>query len=170
MALTVEDGSGVTDADAYISLADAEALYLKRNGEAWAGTDADKEAAIIRATSWVDTLDFVGSPSGGRSQSLQWPRKNATDRNGYEIDTDELPHEVEDATGILAFAEFDAPGILTPDIDRTAFAKREKVGPIEVENVSNPGTESWNRVTVTAAMDLLNALTIGVNTKFLARA
>ena len=170
MALTVEDGTGVTNADAYISLIDAEAQYLKRFGEAWPGTDPEKESAIIRATSWVDNLNFIGAPVGGRSQSLAWPRKDATDRDGFEISATELPHEISTATGILAFAEKVTPGILTPDIDRTAIRKRQKVGPIEIENAGNPGTERFNRVVVTAAMDLLKPLTIGGNAQFLARA
>lgn len=168
MALIVEDGTGVTDADAYISLADAEAQYLKRFGEAWSGTDAAKEASIIRATRFVDSLKFVGSPVGKRAQSLEWPRKDATDRNGFEIAQTELPIEVERATAIFAFAELTTPGVLTPEIDRTGLTKSETVGPISVEYAGNPGTEQWNRTTITAAMDIIKPLT--VSTKFLGRA
>jgi len=170
MALTVEDGTGVTGADAYISLADAEALYLDRNGEAWSGTDALKEAAIRRATSFVDSLRFVGSPVGKRTQALQWPREDATDRNGFDIPEDEVPDEVETATGILAFAELTTPGILSPEVDRSALVKSETVGPISVEYAGNPATVGFQRVTITAAMDILEPLIIGRGTKFLGRA
>jgi hypothetical protein len=170
MTLVVEDGTGVTGADAYISLADAEALYLDRFGSAWSGTDAEKEAAIRRATSYVDSLNFVGTPANGRDQALAWPREDATDRDGEDIAKTELPREVERATGILAFAELTTPGILTPEIDRTAITKREKVGSIEVEYAGNPGTESWQRTTITAAMDILKPLIVSGKTKFLDRA
>ena len=170
MALTVEDGTGVTDADAYISLADAEALYLKREGTAWAGTDEAKEAAIIRATAYVDSLKFVGQPVNGRSQSLAWPRKNAHDRDGEEIEQTELPYEVETATGILSFIELQTPGALTPEVLRTDLVKREKVGPIEQEYIGNPGSIEWSRTFVTAAMDLLKPLIMNGGTRFLLRA
>lgn len=170
MALTVEDGSGVTGADAYISLADAEALYLSRNGTAWSGTDTLKEAAIRRATSFVDSLRFVGSPVGKRAQALQWPREDATDRNGFDIAEDELPEEVETATGILAFVELETPGALTPEIDRTGLVKSETVGPISVEYIGNPATIDYQRITITAAMDILEPLIVGRGTQFLGRA
>jgi len=170
MTLTVEDGTAVTGADAFISLADAEALYLDRFGEAWSGTDVLKESAIRRATRFVDSLDFVGSPVNGRSQPLAWPRKNPHDRDGEDIAKTELPIEVERATGILAFAELTTPGVLTPEIDRTGIVKRESVGPLEVEYAGNPGTESWQRTTITAAMDILKPLILSGNTRFLGRA
>jgi len=168
--LTVEDGTSVTGADAFISLADAEALYLDRNGEAWSGTDPEKEAAIRRATAFVDSLDFVGEPLNGRDQALAFPRKNAFDRNGLEIPEDEVPKEVVTATGLLAFAESATPGILTPTVDRAGAVKSEQVGPIRVEFAGNPGTVSFNRQVVTGAMDLLGPLILGGNTKFVGRA
>jgi hypothetical protein len=160
----------VTGADAYISLADAEALYLARQGEAWSGDDTAKEAAIRRATAYVDSLKFVGQPVDGRNQALAWPRKNAHDRDGEDIAQTELPREVETATGILAFVELTTPGALTPEVLRTELVKREKVGPIEQEYVGNPGSVEWSRTVVTAAMDILRPLMVNGATRFLRRA
>lgn len=168
--LIVEDGTGVTGADAYISLIDADALHLSRNGAAWSGTDQEKEAAIRRATAFVDTLRFFGKPVGGRSQSLAWPREEAFDADGFAIDKAELPEEVKTATGILAFAELATPGLLSPEVSRSGLFKRQKVGQIEVEFAGNPATIDFQRTVVTAAMDLLTPLTIGRGTKFIGRA
>lgn len=170
MTLVVEDGTNVSGADAYISLADAEALYLDRQGAAWDGTDALKEAAIRRATAYVDSLKFVGQPVNGRSQPLAWPRKNAHDRDGEDIAQTEVPREVVTATGILAFTELLNPGALTPSVLRTELVKREKVGPIEQEYVGNPGSVEWSRTVVTEAMDILAPLIMCSNTRVLDRA
>ncbi|MDT8321523.1 MAG: hypothetical protein RQ826_13440 [Xanthomonadales bacterium] len=168
--LIIEDGTGVPDADAYISLADADALHVSRDGAAWAGTDPDKEAAIRRATAFVDTLRFMGRPAGGRAQSLAWPRENAFDADGFEISLTELPEEIKTAAGILAFAELASPGLLFPEVNRAGLFKRQRVGPIEVEFAGNPASVEFQRTVVTAAMDLLTPLTIGRGVKFVGRA
>lgn len=84
MPLIVEDGTGRTDADAYVSVAEADAYFLSRN-TAWAGYSPDaREAAIRFATSWIEDT-YLGLWKGARVnefQSLAWPRDNSP---GYTL-------------------------------------------------------------------------------------
>lgn len=84
MPLIVEDGTGRQDADAYVSVAEADAYFLTRNA-AWAGYTTDaREAAIRFATSWLDDT-YLSLWKGFRvleSQALAWPRDNSP---GYTL-------------------------------------------------------------------------------------
>ena len=80
MALVVEDGTGVTGADSYVSIAEAD-TYAAANGlTSWASaTAAAKEIALRQATRYVDTrYRFRGSRLGLR-QPLEWPRGDVVD-------------------------------------------------------------------------------------------
>ncbi len=70
--MIVEDGTGLANADALISVAYADAYHAAR-GNAWAGTTQEKEAAIIRATDYLRTMAWAGSPLND-VQALPWPR------------------------------------------------------------------------------------------------
>lgn len=84
MPLIVEDGTGRTNADAYVSVAEADAYFATRN-TAWAGyTNDAREAAIRFATSWLDDT-YLSLWKGFRvleSQALAWPRDNSP---GYTL-------------------------------------------------------------------------------------
>jgi len=78
MALIVEDGTAKTDANAYVSVADADS-YFATNAAWTALTPTQKEAAIVAATRWVDDAYF-GLWNGFRFaqyQALAWPRDNS---------------------------------------------------------------------------------------------
>lgn len=79
MSLTVEDGTGLAAADAYASVAVADAYHTALGNTAWTGTDAAKEIALRRATQYLDNrYTYRGTRLNG-SQALEWPRV------GYEL-------------------------------------------------------------------------------------
>src|SRR5262245_28766081 len=102
MALVVEDGTGLEDADSYISVSDAT-IYVTRYypatsdqrtrwSAATAGEGADAEVALRRATRDIDALyTFSGEPLTD-TQALEFPRYGQ----------DEVPPEVMDATVEMA--------------------------------------------------------------------
>jgi len=78
MALVVEDGSGVTGANAYVSVQEADDYYaIHLYGTTWTSasmTTARKEAAIVMATRMIDaSFSFKGNQYSV-SQALKWPR------------------------------------------------------------------------------------------------
>src|SRR5690606_8275036 len=116
MALTVEDGTGKADADAFVSVDDC-AAYCADNGlTAWDDGDADTwEPAIRRATSWLSTaFTWKGCRANGRSQALAWPRADAEDGEGEAIPADEVPVEIVQACCEAAVYELANPGLLSP--------------------------------------------------------
>ncbi len=75
MALIVENGTGKPDADSYVSVADASAYHSAMGNLAWADLDVlVMEAALRRATQYLDTRhQFAGDPLTS-TQALAWPR------------------------------------------------------------------------------------------------
>lgn len=157
MALVVEDGSGLELANAYWALVDVNTYHSDRNNTAWADfTDAQKNAAIIRATDYIDKRfgkRFRGYRSD-KSQALEWPRFDAEDNDGFYISgIDAVPRNLQKAMaeyalraaqiGVLApdpvapvpaqsmesGAEERDPSVITGEVLRS----RDKVGPIEEE-------------------------------------
>jgi len=75
MPLVVEDGTGLSDAEAYVSVADADAYHAQFGNANWAAaTLASKESALRRAAQYIDTqYRFRGDPLND-TQALAWPR------------------------------------------------------------------------------------------------
>ena len=93
MALVVEDGTGKSNANTYISQSDADSYFSSRdNPTAWTGlSSAKKDAALIYATVTLDGMwDFVGTVTTS-TQSLAWPRDGVWDEEGRRIEADVSP-------------------------------------------------------------------------------
>ena len=138
MALIVEDGTIVTGAESYISVADADAYFLARGNAAWAALTpaATKEAALRKATDYMTGrygLRWKGERVS-ELQALDWPRLWCERRNVingafplYWDDTT-VPVAVQRACAELAVRA--SAGELVPDVG--AQVKSETVGPISV--------------------------------------
>ncbi|WP_236248314.1 DnaT-like ssDNA-binding protein [Pseudomonas mosselii] len=134
--------------DYYGTVAGADAYHLARGNAAWAAaTDEEKQAALVRASGYVDGMVgqqasnatagcvyvFPGLKAGGYSQALQWPRTGAVDRMGDQVPSDIVPAAIEQATYEAAAREHATPGSLNPDFVPSQVVQREKVGPLEQE-------------------------------------
>lgn len=112
---TVEDGTGVAGANAYVSLAWANDYHAGRGSAEWAAaTDDAKRAAIVRATDHLETLyggRFLGVRAT-RTQSLHWPAHGAW---RYGLPILGLPEEIKRACAEYAVRALAGP--LAPDQD-----------------------------------------------------
>lgn len=137
MALVVEDGTGLSTAESYISVADADTYHVARGHTTWTGTDAVKEAALRVATTYIDGTYRTRFPGTKltKEQALQWPRSGATDAEGWEIEETEIPTALKNATAEAAWRELVTPGSLNPDLEAggSVVRERSKAGPVEVE-------------------------------------
>lgn len=119
MGFTVEDGTGITGANAYVTTAYADAHHGDRGNTKWTDssvTTAEKQQAIVRATDYLDKRfgrKFIGLRDK-RLQSLEWPRVNAVDRDGHALD-DQVPPQVEKACAEYALRALLA-NVLSPDV------------------------------------------------------
>lgn len=132
MALTVETGAGVPNADSWVSLVAANAHFTDYGGF-WAGTDSAKESALRRAALWLSTGIRWNGTKAYAGNMLAWPRTGMMDCDGNDIAENAIPMQVILAQLAAASAELQSPGILTPSITPGQQVKREKVDVIEVE-------------------------------------
>ena len=137
MAFVIEDGSIVTGANSYVSLAEANTFHSDRGNASWSGTNSVKEAALIRATDYVEQTysdKWLGEPVYPH-QSLSWPRENVPN-----VASDEIPDKLKQAVCVLALEAMTAD--LNPALARGGLVKREKVDVIEVEYMDGAKSET----------------------------
>jgi len=131
VSLIVEDGSGLANAESYISAAGADARMSAIGDATWAVlTTAQKEEALRRSTIYMEQA-YRGRWTGlrmTREQALSWPRYGVC-VDGFYLPSDEVPADIANACADLALKA--AAGDLNEDLTRGVV--REKIGPIETE-------------------------------------
>jgi hypothetical protein len=134
--------------DAYVSLAACDAYHTALGNTAWTGLDAAKEAAIRKATMWIDNA-YRGRWKGIRcasTQPLAWPRWDVTDEDGLYVDPATIPTAISNATCEAALRIIGGTD-LDPDIDRGGQIKSESVGSLSVTYMDGaPSGTKFNRI------------------------
>ena len=143
--MIVEDGTGVVGADSYATVAAADAYHLTRGNTAWAAaTNAQKEAALINASAYLDAAyNFIGYRAT-TTQGLQWPRIVETYPVGPNVAA-WPPTGVINATYELALRAL--AGALAPDpvydaSGGTVTSTSIEVGPLKKAQVISGGGQS----------------------------
>ena len=124
MAITVETGAIVANANSYVSTADFTTYATARGITLTSGA----ETLLIQAMDYIESLSYIGTKYTA-AQGLQWPRSNVY-IDGYLFDYDDIPQELINAQMQVAMAIDVGDGPLVT-IDRAT--KRERVGEVEVE-------------------------------------
>ena len=170
MSFIVEDGSGKADATSYVDDTDFAAFHTDRAVDTSAWDSAAQQAALIRATDYVDKRfgrRFRGSKSTS-GQALEWPRSDAYDDDDYALDN--VPAQLKNAIceyALLAlqlsrnlaplpavsFGVVDpATGTVTNQTSGQVSSKAESVGPISTStgfasaSEGRPMTSSGNLI------------------------
>lgn len=147
MSLIVEDGTGKTDAESYISVADADTYHSNHGNPAtWSGASTGtKETALREATDYVDR--FYGAVWVGTrkttTQRLYWPRYDAW-VDDVLLDSTILPRPLKEAVAELALRHIsEGSAGLMPDISEPGVIASESVsvGPVS-ESKSYAGGKS----------------------------
>ncbi len=132
----VEDGTGLSNANSYLSVAEADTYHENHSGSsAWCSANqANKEKALRLATQYLD-VQYCNRWKGYRAnegQALTWPRTYAYDDDGYSYDSNEIPQRLKNACAELALRVIQGDTLLD-DISKpgTIKSKSVKVGPIE---------------------------------------
>ncbi len=137
MALTVEDGTGVSGADTY-NLTAAIDSYADDQGISrtlWdAATDAQQEAWARVGTRTLDSRWHRLFPGTATKldQGLLWPRFDAIDREGYLRKSSTVPKEVTDAHAELTLllangTTIDADANTAADIEELEAASGARI-------------------------------------------
>lgn len=116
MALTIVATAGATNANSYVTLADAESYMEGRLAVTnWdAATDDNKNRSLRMATDILDQKAWSGRKTSS-SQRLEWPRFGTVDRDGWEYASGAIPRPVEEATYELALSLVDGTYAVAPD-------------------------------------------------------
>lgn len=126
MALVVEDGTGLANAESYASVADATTYATDRELTAWTAgtvTDANREAALRRATEYIEAeygQRFAGVPLT-TTQALHFPLEGAT----------AVPVGIQRATIELAIIALSGALYTVEDAARQVVSQSRGVGPLQ---------------------------------------
>ncbi len=131
MALIIENGTGVANADSFITTADMAALETDYFGTATAAN----EPALRRAFVYMRALEWLPNT---------WVTFGGT-----------IPQPVKLAQCVLARLEVTTPGYLNPGVTLAQMKVLNKVGEIGWDVRGGPATVEANRPVVTMAFDLL---------------
>ena len=135
MAVTIETGAGVTGADSYITAAQFTSLEAALFTLAVTGTDAAKEVGLRRAWVYLRALDWNAST--------------------FPLFLGTIPDVVKQAQMVLARAEIESEGTLSPDVTLSGKKVLTTVGDLSWTLQSAPNTVEASRPVISMAMDLL---------------
>ena len=164
--MALNSNPGDPAADSYISLADANTYFLNRGEPTWSGTDAQKENALRRGTTYLDNqyrTRWIGIRSY-QDQALGWPRIDGArgpmlfnpgflidlyDIDGFQILYSEVPWQVQNATAEAALLYMQGVP-LEPRLVRGNMIKSQtnKVDVISQETVWMDGAPGQDRFIV----------------------
>lgn len=166
MAFVVEDGTGLDDANAYITVQEFKDYHDDRGNDystfgSAPPTDQEIEKSIVSATDYIDN-NFGSSFMGCREfpenpQALYFPRTNIW-VDGQQLPN--IPTQLKNATAEYAFRALSGSSLendpVYDDSGRTVIEKKEVIGPIEEEVKYSddnsyvitrryPGADKWLR-------------------------
>lgn len=143
-----QDGSSYTPgANSYASDTDATTYFNDRGITTWSGTQAVMQAALVRATQYLDAR-YKARYQGSRlftAQSLGWPRRGAIDRDftqsfGFGVQTGfgSMGYPILGIPTNLRYATFEAALIalgtdLMPFMNIIGSMKAQQVGGIKID-------------------------------------
>lgn len=117
VTVVVEDGSGVVNANAYLSVAAWKAYADQLGWDYSAFTNDQIGSAIIRGRRANDAY-FRSRWPGEAVTDLAWPRSGVVTDAGDDFPEVEIPQGVIDANAESAWVELREPGTLTQPIER----------------------------------------------------
>lgn len=156
MAFTflVEDGTGLAASNSYVSVAEADDYFdIDRVFEAtWdALTDDEKQDRLAWATRILDAKVTWKGVKYTAAQALAWPRSSTYDRHGYEIDIDEIPQQLKDATCEMAKYLTTNDVTVGPGVD---YVKSIQLDVLSIEYMEGTSQSSFP--------DMINAILKGI--------
>lgn len=138
MAIIVEDGTGKTDAESYISVADADTYFSNRGNVAWAAlSEPGKEAALRQATDYMLSVFRWNGTRTSATQALDWPRSGAM-LYGHFLASNVVPEVVRRACAELAVRA--STESLSPDTE--PFVTEKTIGPLTTKYAASSRPQS----------------------------
>lgn len=140
MTIIVEDGTGLADAESYVSVAEFVLYHTNRGNSVATLPTATIEVLLRKSTDYL-TAQYRGKWLGYRStstQALDFPRTGIVVDDFITIESNQIPKELKNAQCELAARAND--GALMQD--ETQKVKRKKADVIEVEYVESASVQT----------------------------
>lgn len=144
MALIVEDGTAPANANSFATLAFIRAYAADRGVDLAAITDLALTAFAIKATDWLGTKDYVGTPNSV-AQNLLWPRSGVINFDGSSFPNTgvgSIPVTLQNAEAQLCIEQNNGVDLM-PTVDNNTtggFVVSRKVDVIETQFSERIGT------------------------------
>jgi hypothetical protein len=136
MALIIEDGTGVPNADSWATKLQADTYAVSIGNLDWDPLDDDvKEQALRRGARYITVVygpRFAGKKTYALDQSLPYPREGIVDNEGNAWPNDYIPPALIQAQIEAALREGVQPGVLTP-VTAPQIKTGVTIGPISVQ-------------------------------------
>lgn len=159
MALVVETGAGLANADSYISLADGRAL-AEKYGMTLPDDDIQAEAALRNGALYIDLQEpFMCGRRVSAVQALAFPRTGIS-QYGFPVPSNTIPARVAQAQ-VIAAVEYGKGTDVRGSSDGRATSMERVEGAVTVQYFDNGANGS--STTITAAIDALRPLLCGMN-------
>lgn len=127
--------------DSYISVSTADTYQSNRNRQEWTYlTQAEKEAALRRATKFLDNGYNYKGDIASTDNAHAWPRVNVEDDEGRSIDSTTIPERIKDATAELAYIDAVEADLLP--VTTSGETQRIKAGSVEIEYAGGQGSST----------------------------
>jgi hypothetical protein len=133
ITLTVEDGSGVANANSFATLAQARDFAVMR-GVTLSNDDEVLKVLLIKATDWLKSKSYLGEKTYAGQSYLPWPRSGLM-LDGEEFPENSVPLDIVNAAAQLCIEQ--ANGITLDESQSGALVKKETVGPLSTEYVGS---------------------------------
>lgn len=132
MALVIEDGTIVADADSFVSVAEIRGYALER-GVVLSATDSDVEILARKAMDWFRSIeDTLNGTRVAKAQTLPYPRCNVK-VYGFDVEETEIPELVKEIQMQAAFDANTVDLLPTHAATPTGAIKKEVVDVLETE-------------------------------------
>lgn len=144
--IIVEDGTGLTNSNSYVSEANL-VIYAADRGKTITGIQAD---LLIKAMDYIESLPFNGYKYTD-AQALQWPRGNVS-IDGYSVAVTTIPQLLIDAVCEIAISIDEG---IDPLANEGREIEKEKIGPIETQYSKNSRNYTYLKAAETKLSKLL---------------
>lgn len=152
MALIIENGTIVTEANSYVTTLELTAYATARG----ITISDDEEQLLIRAMDYIESLAYQGVKSNSE-QSLQWPRYDVV-IDDYLVSSDTIPNELKKGQIEVALAIDNGQD---PQADIARLKSSVKVGEIAVTYEASQATTLVRKISNSLYKLLANGLSGG---------
>jgi len=159
MAFIVEDGTIVTGATSYVTVAYYKSYWLDR-GITVAESDPVIQAALVVVTQYVDLTNQWKGSIVDSDQALDFPRIGLIDNEGRVIESTSIPIKLQNAICEYASAQIVSP--IAPELPLSGeiLETKNKLGALE-ESIVYAENSSRNIRAIPLADNWLKDFTIG---------